>query len=96
MHLLLRTLSGVGANRQALESPAHVRFYTFASLKVKMKRVGLRVTAERGAPYDRADIFANIVLRLRYGKQGALWYTLERLLPKTFRNTIVMCAEKLC
>jgi len=77
-----------------IEDPAHVRFYTFASMRNKVERVGLRVIAERGAPYDRADTSVNIVLRLRYGKQNALWYALEHLLPKTFRHTIVMCAEK--
>jgi len=79
-----------------VEDPAHVRFYTFPSLKAKMARVGFGVIAERCAPYDRADTFANIVFRLRYGKQNALWYALERFLPKAFRNTIVICAEKLC
>jgi len=81
---------------QFIEDPAHVHNYTFPALRRKLVAAGFRLFAERGAVYDLGgtSYLDNVRLHWRiHGKQNALWYALECLLPQTCKSQIVMCAE---
>lgn len=70
------------------EGDTHVRMYTFKTLHEKVMNVGFEIYDEKGYEYDAGgNFFYNARRRGR-------WYILEKILPKTFKAGIVLCALK--
>ena len=74
----------------------YMHLYAFRNLKRKMAKTGFKKIIEKGAVYDpeMSNFASNFLARFKYGYQNPLWYFLECLLPKKFKNTIVMVAIK--
>jgi len=61
------------------EFGTHVHNYTFETIRKKLENVGFKIMAEKGAEYESGP---------------RKWYFIEKILPKTYKATIIVCARK--
>jgi len=61
------------------DSDTHIHFYSFKTLGRLLMYVGFKIAREKGLEH----------------KLDKTWYPLERILPKTFKNSIMMIALKI-
>jgi predicted SAM-dependent methyltransferase len=79
------------------DNPMHVHLYTFDNIRLKFQAVGFVNLIEEGYHYNLNSngIWSNFRQHWKMiGRQHALWFLLENILPKTFKAGIVICAHR--